>query len=276
MKNLQIITKNKLSDGHTFKVSQFKERIMKTQPHKHDEYHEMIFLSDGDGFHTIEDQNFIVTAPDFYFLKPGQLHYWQFTSIPRGFVVLFSIEEFDNVKEHHLIEMLRKLSENQRIMLIGENAYFILLNEMLDEYRKNTIYSKEIIHSFLAAIAGKLLQHVSANLSEQQPVPSVLDRFQTLLLKECPGLRKVNQYADLLNMTPQNLNTLCRRHNGKNASELIVSRIMLEAKRYILHTDFTIKEIADMLKFSDTSNFVKFFRKNEGITPLQFREHYFQ
>jgi AraC family transcriptional regulator, transcriptional activator of pobA len=85
MENKQIDTKNKLDGGLTFKISRFKEQIKKTKPHKHDEYYELIFLQEGEGFHTIEAEKYMVAAPDFYFLKPGQLHYWQFTSIPKGY-----------------------------------------------------------------------------------------------------------------------------------------------------------------------------------------------
>jgi len=63
---------------------------------------------------------------------------------------------------------------------------------------------------------------------------------------------------------------------GKNASEMISSRILLEAKRFILHSEININEITEILNFSDTSNFVKFFKNAEGVTPVQFREKYFQ
>jgi hypothetical protein len=99
MENKQIDTKNKLDDGLMFKISRFKEQIKKTKPHKHDEYYELIFISEGEGFHCIESEKFLVTAPEFYFLKPGQLHFWQFTSIPKGFVILFKEAEFDALKE---------------------------------------------------------------------------------------------------------------------------------------------------------------------------------
>ncbi|MBN1144668.1 MAG: helix-turn-helix domain-containing protein [Bacteroidales bacterium] len=52
--------------------------------------------------------------------------------------------------------------------------------------------------------------------------------------------------------------------------------MLLEAKRYILYTENTINEIADILSFTDASNFVKFFKKNEGVTPINFRDKYFQ
>lgn len=89
-------------------------------------------------------------------------------------------------------------------------------------------------------------------------------------------MHKVNEFANLLNITPQNLNAVCRKQTGKSASEIITGQLLLEAKRYILHTDNTINEIAEILSFSDTSNFVKFFKKNERVTPIQFREKYFQ
>jgi AraC-like DNA-binding protein len=78
---------------------------------------------------------------------------------------------------------------------------------------------------------------------------SLFDKFQHLLVKECPRLIKVNNYANLLNMTPQNLNTINRKHSGRSASELITSQVLLEAKRYILHTGNTINEISDILSF---------------------------
>lgn len=276
MKKNRISIKNKLEEGLTFKVSRFKEQIKKTRPHKHDEYCELIFLEQGEGFHTIETERYVVETPDFYFLKPGQLYFWQFTSIPKGFVVLLKENEFDAVKESILVDLLRKLSEKTRISLKNGGNCFFILNELEQEYQKNSIYSKEIIHGLVKVLMGRVLQ-----LSQTQPAtalysPTPFDRFQQLLVSECPRLRKVHEYADALNMTPQNLNAICRRYNNKSASELIHAQLVLEAKRYILHTDYPINEIADLLFFSDTSNFVKFFKKNEGATPQQFRKKYFQ
>ena len=276
MDNKQIDTKNKLDDGLTFKISRFKEQIKKTKPHKHDEYCELIFISEGEGFHCIEAEKYLVTAPEFYFLKPGQLHFWQFTSIPKGFVILFKEAEFDALKESDLLELYHQLTRTTRMELKVEQFPGILLNEILNEYSRNASYSHPIIHGLLKALLGKLLQ-----ISEDQPHQSGLpqntfDKFRQLLVKECPRLHKVNQFADLLNTTPQNLNAVCRKQANRSASEIITSQILLEAKSYILHTDNTVNEIAEILNFSDTSNFVKFFKKAEGVTPVQFREKYFQ
>lgn len=276
MNDKKIDIKNKLDEGLTFKVSQFKEQIKKTKPHKHDEYNELIFLSEGEGFHCVESEKFMVSTPDFYFLKPGQLHFWQFTSIPKGFVILFNDNEFNKVKENVLINLIGKLTDTTRLKISPDKYPTYLLEEIYNEFQLNTQYSKEIIHGLLNALFGKLLQIKEDNpINKSLPQP-VYERFVHLLVKECPRLHKVNEFADLLNITPQNLNTICRKQIGKSASEIITNQLLLEAKRYILHTDNTINEIAEILSFTDTSNFVKFFKKHENLTPIQFRDKYLQ
>lgn len=276
MGNKHIDTKNKLDVGLTFKVSRFKEQIKKTRPHKHDEYYELIFLSQGEGFHCIESEKFMVSTPDFYFLKPGQLHFWQFTSIPKGFVILFNHDEFNAIKENTLIDLIRKLTDITRLNIQPDKYPTHLLEEVYNEFQLNMQYSKEIIHGLLNALFGKLLQIKEDNPNNKSLPQPVYEKFAQLLVKECPRLHKVNEFADLLNITPQNLNAICRKQAGKSASELITNQLLLEAKRYILHTDNTINKIAEVLSFTDTSNFVKFFKKHEHLTPIQFRDKHFQ
>ena len=54
---------------------------------KHAGYHELIFLSKGLGKHIIDDQTFEVNPFIGFYLKPGQVHCWDFSPIPEGFVI---------------------------------------------------------------------------------------------------------------------------------------------------------------------------------------------
>jgi AraC family transcriptional regulator, transcriptional activator of pobA len=276
MENKAIDTKNKLDNGLTFKVSRFKELIKKTRPHKHDAYFELVFLAAGEGFHTIEAETFQVKAPEFYFLKPGQMHFWQFTSIPKGYVVLFSADEFSRITEPEMSNLYTKLLPVTQLGLTQEQFPETILAELLHEYQLQSDYSKTILHGLLKALLGKLLRLSQHQFPTVPIAPSIYERFELLLLKNCPRLHKVHEYAELLHTTPQNLSAACKKQSQQSASELINTRILLEAKRYILHTDNTITEIADLLHFNDPSNFVKFFKKAVGLTPTQFRSQYFQ
>lgn len=272
----EIDIKNKLDEGLLFKISRFKEKIKKTSPHKHDDYFELIFLSEGQGFHWIETEKYMVSPPELYFLRPNQLHFWQFTSIPKGFVILFKADFFDILTETDTINLYRQLIDKFRVPVKGDFNPEIILNEMVAEYFGNSVYSSHIIHGYLRAFFAKMLQMAEIQSQETSVPVTQFEKFQDLLVKECPRLHKVNDFAQLLNTTPQNLNSICRKRSGKTASEYIVTQLLLEAKRYILHTENTINEIAYTLSFSDASNFVKFFKRHENLTPVQFREKYFQ
>jgi len=275
MESQTIDRKNKLDEGLTFKISRFREQIKRTQPHTHAGYYEWIFLEKGEGFHCIESEKFIVKAPEAYLLQPGQLHFWEFTSLPKGFVILFNHNRFDALKDAELISLCNRVAFQRRIGLSGETYPSALLEEMFREHQANTGLSGIILNGLIMALAGRLLGF-SSGIHEKSDVPhSTLDKFILLLDQECTRLHKVHEFAERLNITPQNLNNICQKQGGLAASVMITNRILLEAKRFILHTDLTIGEIAHDLSFRDASHFGKFFKQATGLTPFQFRTSYF-
>jgi len=61
---------------------------------------------------------------------------------------------------------------------------------------------------------------------------------------------------------------------GKLPKEIINDRVLLEAKRLLVHTNLSIKVIGQDLGFDDPAYFVRYFKKNTEMTPLEFRETY--
>jgi AraC-like DNA-binding protein len=276
MSSKLIEVKNKLDEGLVFKISHFKRKIKKTVPHKHDDYNELILLKKGEGFHQIEEKQYLIQAPEYFILNPGQLHFWQFTSIPEGFVIMFKKNFFDLLKDYESMNLFNQLAQNVR-GAIPANLYPQQLLDMLyDEFKQGLVYSPQVINGLLKSIIGKLLNIKSTGKKSSNGPASQFEIFQSLLINTEGKVYKVNYYAEKLNTTPQNLTNICKKNVDKTASELINEQIILEAKRLILHTDSSINEIAFQLNFSDVSNFVKFFKRFEGKTPLQYRKQYFQ
>ena len=83
--------------------------------------------------------------------------------------------------------------------------------------------------------------------------------------------RLLSFYADKLAMTPDRLNDHVKRATGVTAGHLIRQRVLTEAKRQLVFTGAPIHEIAYDLAFSDPSHFTRFFRKQTGTTPQEFR-----
>jgi len=257
-------------------VSRFKEAIKRTKPHKHDGYFELICILEGEGFHQVDLNTYPIQPPELYFLKPDQLHCWQFTAIPKGYVLLFREEYFNELEEAPIINLIQTMNETSRVPI--ENSVFMksVFEELRNACEKPDSFSKDLTNGYLRCIFSKIIKDSNAKPATQKTVNTLFQNFQKLIIEHASELHLVTQYASLLHTTPQNLNAITRKNTGKSASELISDQLILEAKRNILHTDLSMSEIAELLHFSDTSYFVRFFKRTVGTTPYQFRTNYFQ
>ena len=269
--------KNKLEEKQLFKISRFKEVIKRTKPHKHDAYFELIYLSEGAGFHWIDTQKFQITPPVVFFLS-GQLHYWEMTAIPKGYVMLFRDEFFNSLKHSDLLNLVSSLQETVNVQLPQDEQLDFIFSEMERECKNPSVHSVELMQGYLQVALVKLLRHKQQSVAQTQTNGQLVFRkFQHLLRSANPISNvKVNEAADQLGLSPQNLNAICRKASGKSASELIIEQEILEAKRYLIHSDKNIGEIAYTLNFTDPSHFVKYFKKVAGETPQVFRARHFQ
>jgi AraC-like DNA-binding protein len=110
----------------------------------------------------------------------------------------------------------------------------------------------------------------------QPPVPPVQRetflRFQHELEKAFMHTRAAQDYAHRLGCAPKTLNRATRSIAGIPVKQFIADRVALEAKRLLAHTTLSVSEIASRLGFSEPTNFVKFFRRNAGVLPGEFRD----
>jgi AraC-like DNA-binding protein len=96
-------------------------------------------------------------------------------------------------------------------------------------------------------------------------------RFRQLLDESFQKWHRVTQYASVLGCSDKTLTRATSSVAGVTAKALIASRISLEGKRLLVHTALPVATIADKLGFDDPSNFVKFFKREAGCTPLELR-----
>ncbi len=105
------------------------------------------------------------------------------------------------------------------------------------------------------------------------PQQILLQKFTQLVNNFYIEKRTIEEYADLLFITPNHLSQSVKSASGRNALSFINDRIMNEARSLVQFTNFDIAEIAYQLNFSDPANFGKFFKKHAGLTPIEFRKH---
>lgn len=265
MQNIPL--KAKIESHQLFKVSRMKEVIKPTRPHKHDGYFEIILLSEGAGFHTIDDQNYEVIPPLVHILKPGQVHCWDFSQIPKGYVLMFKEE----VLQYYPNARTQLFELRAEIKLDDANELMTLFQQSMESYQAED-HTDEMLAAYLNLIILKLFQKSKQQQPARQNSLNLLYTYKKLVDQRFHELKLVSEYAEALHSSTAKLNEVCQVALDKSASSIIKERIVLEAKNLLFHTDKTVTEIATDLQFSDTSNFVRFFKTQTRLTPQKYRE----
>ncbi|NJM94253.1 MAG: helix-turn-helix transcriptional regulator [Cytophagales bacterium] len=104
------------------------------------------------------------------------------------------------------------------------------------------------------------------------PQQILFHRFIQLVNNFYIEKRTIEEYAQLLNISPNHLSQSVKAASDKNALSFIAERVLNEAKSLIQFTDYDISEISYQLNFSDPANFGKFFKKHTDLTPVEFRK----
>lgn len=99
-------------------------------------------------------------------------------------------------------------------------------------------------------------------------------KFSQLVEAHYTTHHNVADYANLLNITPKALSKRISRHSSKTPNDIIKERIILEAKRLLIHTDLSVKEIGYKLGYEDPAYFVRLFTNQVDASPLLFRKKY--
>ena len=102
----------------------------------------------------------------------------------------------------------------------------------------------------------------------------IADRFMQLVEQSDGRIRKVDYYANQLNITSKYLSTLLKETLNRRPSDMIHFYTLKAIKRRLRFTDMTMQEIAIDLKFANASFFGKYFKEHTGMTPMDFRKRY--
>ncbi|MDW5288015.1 helix-turn-helix transcriptional regulator [Formosa sp. PL04] len=269
IEHTQIKVNTKIAVKKTIKIEPFDRSKRYTKPHKHNKYFEIVYLSKGSGSHTIDATEYSIDVPQFFFVKREEVHHWSIETEPKGYVIIFKDEFAETTIDTQINLLLLELSKFSKLDVksaseqdVIETLFELLCNETKLNGNPN------VVEGLLKALLFKITS--LDNTIVNGLMGDVSEQF-LYYLSESPQ-NNVAFYAEKLCITPQYLNTICKHAFGKSASEVIATYINKEAKRLLLYTSFNVTEIAHQLHFKDVSHFGKYFKKNNNITPLNYRK----
>ncbi|MGJ1193497.1 MULTISPECIES: helix-turn-helix domain-containing protein [Bacteroidota] len=267
----KIAIKDKINTYTTIKIAPFKKEVRVTNPHKHNNYFEIIYLSEGAGFHTIDSQRHKVVPPVVFFVRKEQIHHWELDAEPEGFVVIIKRQFVETSLDKEIKTLLYKLSKTEMLHLKETDTITVLFQLLAKESMVEKVNPNPVIEGLLKALLGKLLLEGSSAVVPNLSESNLYHSFRELLSQETRLKNSVSYYASKLNTSPQNLNAVCRKAANLSAADILSEFIISEAKRLLIYTDKTISEIGFLLSFNDSSHFVKYFKRFANITPKTFR-----
>lgn len=130
---------------------------------------------------------------------------------------------------------------------------------------------KNYLHNFLL-LAEREKRKQGFSGSSKGPDLEYAVLFKDLLDQHFTDKKQVSFYAGKLHVSEKRLGQATAKISGRTPKELISDRILLEAKRLLVHGSQSVKEIGFALGFEEPTNFIKFFRKLAGQTPALFRD----
>ncbi|MGQ1787346.1 MULTISPECIES: AraC family transcriptional regulator [unclassified Saccharicrinis] len=252
-------------------------------PHRHD-FFEVLYLTKGSGFHVIDSSEYKIEPPCVFYMSPGQAHKIEFSSDIEGYLFIFAAEFylFDKNNQNRLLEFpffFNIHQDNPPLQLVDRSdCEFLkqLFVKGIDEVGRKDGGDINLLRSLLDTILN-----YTARLypTEEEGVSSgkghlIVKRFFQLVEENYHNNLNVNQYAELLAITPNHLTQTLKQLTGRTSNEIIQSKQILEIKRLLVHTNLTVTQISDQLNFTDQSYFTKFFKKQTGVTPIVFRSEF--
>lgn len=269
----------KSNSDHFFclKMEEMMQLRYTVPPSKHS-CHTILFVTSGIHVIKIGFEEYQTNANEMIVVPAGQIFSIENINTKHvGFICQFHPDVL--IGKYGNSEMLRdfdflKIGGNLKIMVSDENSSFVinLFNRLQAAYLETEINNFDIVQSYLMALFCEMNKNATKTSKNSTAASVIATKFKELIYNHIKTQHQVNYYASLLNITPNHLNKSVKSATGKTAAKWIEETILLEAKYLLFQTTLSVSEIAMQVGHEDQSYFSRFFKKHEGITPIQYRK----
>tara|TARA_R110002051_G_scaffold90012_2_gene158541 strand:- start:525 stop:1370 length:846 start_codon:yes stop_codon:yes gene_type:complete len=238
------------------------------------EFFEIVWLKNEEALHDIQHDFQTLKGDWIYLIPPYRVHQLNKAG-KKGVLISFKQEMLEDDLKEFLLDVFRIFNiqgEFSCLQLQEENSnslksVYTLMDEEYSKGSRNMIMLKALLKVLLL----QLIQLKEHHFTLQDINEKRIYEFMMLLEVNYQSERTAEFYAGKLGISSKRLNQILKEKLDKTGVQLIHDRLILEAKRQIIHSEYTMKEIAYNLGFQDRSYFSRFFKQHTGATPQEYQ-----
>ena len=174
-----------------------------------------------------------------------------------------------------IINQLRYRYEPHPNVKLDKHEYKIILNvvEGMREIKRLKLPNYRMLMTRLLEFLLRLLSHYRKSKLNETPVEmKVSARFHNDLTQHFREHRDVSFYAEKACLSSKHFSAVVKQETGHTAAYWIHRQVVAEAKMLLhIRRDLSVQAIADMLGFDEQATFSRYFRRETGMSPSDFR-----
>ncbi len=245
------------------------------------QYIKVLFLSPGYELQ-VDLTEYTVEQPSLFFVSPNQRLHVRKAGLETGYFIFYN-RDFYCIQIHDEEVACNGLLFNNihnMPMVVLDNAeipfFTYVFGQMADELGLRDTSLEEMLRTYLKQLFIKSArlwkkQNLDKEFAEQNNDLEFFRKFTLLVEEHYKEKHHVSDYAELLFMAPKTITHKFKRLHLPQPNDVIKNRILLEAKRLLVHTTLTAKEVGYELGYDDPAYFSRLFLQKSGETPSAFK-----
>lgn len=244
------------------------------------DFHHLLLVQEGRTRHMVDFVDYELRPGSVLLVRPGQVQQWRVRQGLHGQLALISSEA--------LAPSAGRAETDTRLLAlpdwptVSKPSQGLFMEAVADISRLSVDVQRFVGTDLEVAIIRHelltLLLRLARELRGAHPARGATREAQihALFAQELEsnyaGRMSVLDYARRVGFSESTISRACLATVGRTAKQEIDARVALEAKRLLVHSEATAAQIGHQLGFTEPTNFLKFFKRTVGCTPLEFRE----
>jgi AraC-like DNA-binding protein len=239
------------------------------------------WIKEGKGIYNIDFEKYHFDGNVLFFLSPGQVFKVDSEKIKHAYKITF-VRDFYCIQTHDAEVscngiLFNNIYETPIIKPCAKETKKLngILEALIEEFQNNETAQYDMLQSYLKQFMISAVRVKKENDTlKTDEVTRLFKDFSLLVEEHYKSIHSVSTYANRLGISPKSITKHFKKMGNQSPSDFIKNRILLESKRMLIYSDFTIKEIAFELGFNDPAYFTRFFTKALQKSPLQFKKDF--